>query len=76
MGIAGYNVYRAGVLLNTGGLIQGVTYSDTTIAAQTTYAYSVEAVDLAGNHSALASTPSVTTPRPGVYFQTFNGAFT
>jgi chitodextrinase len=51
IGVAGYTVYRDGVPLV--GLPAGTqTYSDTGVLPSTTYQYTVDAFDAAGNHSA------------------------
>src|SRR5207253_137355 len=46
------------------GTVGGTTlsYSDTTVAPSTTYSYTVDAFDAAGNHSAPSAAASVTTP--------------
>jgi chitodextrinase len=61
VGVTGYTVYRGGTQVAT---VAGstLTYSDTTVAASTTYSYTVNAFDAAGNHSAQSSPASVTTP--------------
>ena len=54
-------VYRGGTqVAAVGG--STLTYSDTTVAASTTYSYTVDAFDAAGNHSAQSTAASVTTP--------------
>jgi len=58
VGVTGYKVFRAGVQVAT---VTGTSYSDTSVAAGTTYAYGVAAYDAAGNTSAQA-TASATTP--------------
>jgi len=59
--IAGYYVIRNGsTIAKTTGI--ATTYSDTTVTGTTTYTYSVEAYDAAGNISPSSSTVSVTTP--------------
>jgi chitodextrinase len=60
VGVTGYRVYRNGTLLNT---VSGSTlsYADTTIAGLTTYSYTVDAGDAAGNHSAQSAAAVVTT---------------
>ena len=60
MGVTGYHVYRNGTQIATA--VSGTTYSDTTVAANTSYAYQVRAVDAAGNLSALSNQATVTTP--------------
>lgn len=52
--VAGYNVYRNGVKLNSVPLL-GTSYVDPTVAAGATYLYTVRAVDTAGNLSAAIS---------------------
>jgi chitodextrinase len=61
VGVTGYTVYRGGVKLGT---VSGATlsYSDITVSSSTTYSYTVDAFDAAGNHSAQSSPASVTTP--------------
>jgi chitodextrinase len=61
VGIAGYTIYRDNALLTTvsGGTL---SYSDSSAYPSTTYSYSVDAFDDAGNHSAVSSPVSVTTP--------------
>jgi chitodextrinase len=59
--ITGYTVYRNGSPITT---VSGSTlsYSDTTVSPATTYQYSVDAFDGAGNTSAATAPVSVTTP--------------
>ncbi len=60
--IIGYDLYRDGALL---ARLDNVTsYSDTTVAQGTTYAYEVRARDAAGNLSEPSVTATVTTPPP------------
>jgi chitodextrinase len=61
VGVAGYTVYRNGSPLGTTGS-SATTYSDTTEAPSTSYSYTVDAFDAAGNHSAQSSPLPVTTP--------------
>src|SRR5439155_1597141 len=63
VGVTGYTVYRNGSQLAT---VNGSTlaYTDNSAAAMTTYSYSVDAFDAAGNHSAQSQPLSVTTPAP------------
>ncbi len=60
-GVAGYDVLRNGA---TVGSVSGstLTFTDVTVAAGTTYQYTVEARDGAGNLSAASVPVSVTTP--------------
>jgi hypothetical protein len=64
-GVAAYDVARNGT---TVGSVAGtsLTYTDLTVAAGTTYQYSVKARDGAGNASAPSTTVSVTTPAGAV----------
>ena len=62
VGVTGYNVYRNGALRKTGGPISTTSYNDIGLTASTAYAYTVKAIDAAGNLSAAQGTPlSVTT---------------
>ncbi|MFH1017713.1 MAG: S8 family serine peptidase [Pseudomonadota bacterium] len=57
--VTGYNVYRSGALI--GSTTSALTYSDTGLAANTSYSYTVKAKDAAGNLSAASNTASATT---------------
>jgi chitodextrinase len=59
VGVTGYRVYRAGTLLATLGAVS--TYQNTGLAASTSYSYTVQAVDAAGNASAQSNAASATT---------------
>jgi acid phosphatase type 7 len=62
VGVAGYTVYRnASAIASTSGP-SATTYSDPTASPSTTYSYTVDAFDAAGNHSPQSSPVSVTTP--------------
>jgi chitodextrinase len=56
--VASYRVYRNGALAAT---VTGTSWSDTGLAAGTSYTYTVSAVDGAGNASALCADVSATT---------------
>jgi len=56
--VTGYRIYRGGVQIGTSAT---ASYTDTTVAAGTTYLYSVRAYDAAGNVSPSSSSVSVTT---------------
>ncbi|RIE04123.1 alpha-amylase [Cohnella faecalis] len=58
-GVAGYDVYRNGALVKAGAT--ATSYTDTGLAASTTYLYTVLAKDVAGNSSAQSTALSVTT---------------
>ena len=53
VGVAGYKIYRAGVQAGTSAV---PSYTDSTLAASTTYTYTVSAFDAAGNNSAQSAT--------------------
>jgi uncharacterized repeat protein (TIGR01451 family) len=57
-GVAGYQVFRNGVLLNT---TTALSYTDNGLNAATTYAYNVAAFDATGNVSAQSTPLNVTT---------------
>jgi fibronectin type 3 domain-containing protein len=59
IGVTGYTVYRNGSAIATvgGG---STTYHDATVVSGTTYTYTVDALDAAGNHSALSNPVTVT----------------
>src|SRR5207245_1350507 len=56
--VAGYTVYRGGTKIAT----VTTTYTDKSVSPSTTYSYTVDAFDPAGNHSAQSSPATVTTP--------------
>jgi chitodextrinase len=58
VGVTGYRVYRAGVLIASP---TGTTYSDTALTPSTTYSYTVAAYDVAGNLSGQSSSVSAIT---------------
>ena len=60
VGVAGYDIYRDGLPLASVGPV--TTYNDTTVAANTTYAYFVKAKDATPNFSDPSNTANVTTP--------------
>ena len=59
VGVAGYRVYRNGILL---GSTPSTAYFDASAAANTTYSYTVRAYDAAGNVSGPSTAATVTTP--------------
>lgn len=61
-GVAGYTVYRNGSPIATTSGANATSYSDTSVAAGTTYTYTVDAFDGTGNHSPPSDPVSVTTP--------------
>lgn len=79
VGVAGYRILRNSSPLKT---VSGSTlaYADTSAAANTTYTYSVQAFDAAGNYSAASNQVSVATPAAPVSGATCGvasvGAFT
>jgi chitodextrinase len=58
--VSGYEVYRGGALVATLGNV--TSYTDTGLAPATTYAYTVRALDAAGNRSPHSNTANVITP--------------
>lgn len=62
-GIKGYNIYRGTTKLNTTP-VTTTTYGDGTVAAGTSYSYTVSAVDGVNLEGAKSNTSSVTTPLP------------
>jgi chitodextrinase len=59
--LAGYTVYRNGTSIGTTNASTS-TFTDSTVQPSTTYSYTVDAFDTAGNHSAQSSAIQVTTP--------------
>jgi chitodextrinase len=59
VGVVGYRVYRNGVLLTTVGNV--TTAQDTGLLPSTTYTYSVDAIDGAGNASGKSTSAAATT---------------
>ena len=59
--LAGYTVYRNGTSIGTANAGTN-TFTDLTVQPSTTYSYTVDAFDTAGNHSAQSSALQVTTP--------------
>jgi len=59
--LAGYTVYRNGASIGTTNA-STTTFTDSTVQPSTTYSYTVDAFDTAGNHSAQSSAIQVTTP--------------
>lgn len=55
--VASYKVFRDGVAI---AVVYALTYQDTTAAWDTTYAYTVKAVDLAGNESPASNSVNAT----------------
>ena len=60
--VVDYRIYRDGHLIDS---VPGdaSSYSDTTVASQTSYSYRVSAVDAANNESPLSNTYTTTTPK-------------
>ncbi len=61
VGVTGYTVYRNGTLLATVGAAV-TSWHDTTVSPSTTYSYTIDAFDAAGNHSAQSPPAAATTP--------------
>jgi chitodextrinase len=64
VGVTGYRVYRNNGTTPLATVSSGTAYTDSSVAAGTSYIYQVSAVDAAGNESGKASA-SVTTPSGG-----------
>jgi chitodextrinase len=60
VGVTGYRVYRGGALLVTLGAV--ITYQNTGLSPSTTYSYTVQAIDAAGNASGQSVAVSASTP--------------
>jgi chitodextrinase len=77
VGVVSYDVYRNGAVVAT---VTSPTFTDTGLAASTTYSYTVRARDAANNISAASGARSVTTsaapppaaPVAGVWYQVIN----
>jgi len=65
VGVIGYTVYRNGTVLANVG-VGSTTYADLSAVANTTYTYTVDAFDAAGNHSAQSN--GATVKMPGTAF--------
>jgi lysophospholipase L1-like esterase len=59
VGVTGYRVLRDGILIGTP---TATSYTDTTVSASSSYTYTVQAYDAAGNVSASSTGDTVTTP--------------
>ncbi len=62
VGVTGYEVYRGSTLVTT---VTGTTHTDTGLAANTAYTYTVRARDAAGNRSAASTAVTATTSNGG-----------
>jgi chitodextrinase len=60
IGVTNYEISRDGSVLTTVGAV--TSYNDDTVVGATSYAYSVKALDAAGNPSAASDVANVTTP--------------
>jgi chitodextrinase len=61
VGVAGYEIFRAGVKIAT---TTGTTYTDTGLTPSTAYVYTVRAFDAAGNYSSSSNNDTGTTLAP------------
>lgn len=61
VGVASYQVKRGGTVI-ANAVTTGTSYVDSTVSASTSYSYTVNAVDAAGNRSADSTAATVTTP--------------
>ena len=64
IGVTGYRLYRGGAPL-TSVAASALSYVDNAVVPSTSYSYTVQAVDAAGNTSALAGPATATTPAGG-----------
>jgi uncharacterized repeat protein (TIGR03806 family) len=78
-GLAGYRVFRGGTQIATG--VAGTTYTDGTLTPNTSYSYTVRALDGAGNVSGASNAASTTTsgdttapPAPAALSATASGS--
>jgi chitodextrinase len=72
VGVEGYLVVRNGSAI---AAVPGTSYTDSTVAAGTSYSYQIVAFDVAGN-TTLSGTRAVTTLAPNsVFFDGFETAF-
>jgi chitodextrinase len=60
--VASYRVRRGGTTVTGGSAVTGTSFTDNTVSANTSYSYTVSAVDPSGNRSAESSAASATTP--------------
>ncbi len=74
VGVTGYTIYRNGSSVGTTGGANATSFTDTTAAPSTTYSYTVDAFDGAGNHSAQSSPVPATTPPAGAITAVQSGA--
>jgi hypothetical protein len=64
VGVTGYRIYRGGGLLTTIAA-SAVSYVDNTVSPSTSYSYTVQAIDAAGNQSPQSAAAVATTPAGG-----------
>ncbi len=72
VGVAGYTIYRSGAAVATTSGPNATTYTDVSVAPSTTYTYTVDAFDAAGNHSPQSAGATVTTPPSNIQTITLN----
>jgi chitodextrinase len=65
VGVTGYNVYRNGTKIPAGTGITATSFTDTGLAPNTQYTYTVTARDAAGNESAQSTSANATTGSGG-----------
>jgi hypothetical protein len=73
VGVTGYQIVRNGSPIASIASSM-LTYADTTVSPATTYTYTVNAYDAAGNHSAPSNSLQVTTPSAPAVSVTWYGA--
>lgn len=61
VGVTGYEVSRDGQIVDT---VDALSFTDTSLAASTTYVYGIGAIDAAGNKSSVATVSATTAAAP------------
>jgi hypothetical protein len=64
IGVTGYRIYRGGTLLAT---TAALSYTDSGLPVASSYAYTVAAIDAAGNEGPATPAATITTPTPTLY---------
>lgn len=70
--VTGYRLTRDGTALP--GTVTGLSFTDTGLSPATTYSYTVQALDAAGNAGPAGNTLQVTTAADTSFFETWTGA--
>lgn len=72
--VAGYTVYRNGSPVGTTTGPGSTAYTDASASPSTTYTYTVDAFDAAGNHATPSAPVTATTPQATLHVMTLNPA--